>query len=97
MTLSPDEKNVIFEYYAALKSHCQANTEKGGCPQCDLRLFCHTPACGMTDEMVNMVIDFAYEHNHMDCHDRLDRHSGLFQWPCPCNMDMSSALGFSPR
>lgn len=93
--ISRDERNTILNYYADLKKHCEDSDKKGGCPQCDLRLFCHTPACALNDEMINMVIDFAYEHSHTDDHNHLDRCSGLFQWPCPGDMDMTTALGSS--
>ena len=91
------EKNIIMDYYDALKSHCHERVDHGGCEQCDLRLFCHTPACALTDEMLSMVIDFVYEHTSRDDPTHSDHCKELFDWPCPCTLDMSNALGSDRR
>jgi hypothetical protein len=93
MKISDAEKNTIMDYYSALKSHCINRQKDGGCGQCDLRLFCHTPACVLNDEMLNMVIDFVYERMDRGVPIHSDHCKELFDWPCPCTLDMTSALG----
>lgn len=84
------------EFYKAMKAHC--TQMKAQCENCCMRLYCYTPPCNMTDFMLDKVISFlATEHS---CSGN-ENHSGhcneAAQMPCPCSMDMSSALGYEPH
>lgn len=84
------------DFYRALKQHCiQAKAE---CEKCCLRLYCYTPPCEQTDGMVDKVISFLnIQNNHTESDDHSDHHIDICQMQCPCNMDMSSALGYEHR
>lgn len=82
------------DFHRELKEHCKAQE---GCEKCCMRLYCYTPFCEKTEYMVNEVIAFLdIEHNRTEGCGHSDRHSGSRPMPCPCNLDMSSALGYEP-
>lgn len=84
------------DFYRAMKAHCQ--NMKAECENCCMRLYCYTPPCEITDSMMDKVISFlATEHDHNESQNHSDRRSGVVQMPCPCSMDMSSALGSDSR
>ena len=81
------------EFHKAMKAHCiRMNAE---CENCCMRLYCYTPPCEKTDSMMETVISFlATEHIRTGSENRSDHCTGSVQMPCPCNMDMSTALGY---
>ena len=84
------------ELHRALRTHCQK--EKADCTKCCLRLFCYTPPCEMTDGMMEDVISFATsQHSHTESQTHLCHCSDGRSMPCPCELDMSTALGYEHR
>lgn len=84
------------ELHRALRAHCQK--EKADCTKCCLRLFCYTPPCEMTDGMMENVISFAASrHSHTESQTHLCHCSDGRSMPCPCELDMSTALGYEHR
>lgn len=85
-----------YDFYTALKDHCKKMNAE--CEVCCMRLYCYTPPCEQTDFMLDKVISFLEKTPiHTESHDRSDRCNEIFHPPCPCNMDMSNALGYEPR
>jgi len=83
-------------FYRALKAHC--SQAKAECETCCLRLYCYTPPCERTDSMMEKVISFLdLEQNHTEGHERSGHYNCVHQLPCPCTLDMTTALGFSDR
>lgn len=81
------------ELHRALRAHCQK--EMADCTKCCLRLFCYTPPCEMTDGMMEDVISFAAsQHSHTESQTHLCHCSDGRPMPCPCELDMSTALGY---
>lgn len=84
------------EFHRAMKEHCQS--VQAECQNCCMRLYCYTPPCEQTDGMIDNIISFlSIEQNHTEADSHSDRHSVADRMPCPCSMDMSSALGYEPR
>lgn len=84
------------EFYRAIKQHCI--DEKADCTKCCLRLYCYTPPCECTDSMMEKVIGFLEEqHSSTECQDQTDHYTCVHLPQCPCNMDMSSAIGYECR
>lgn len=86
----------VLKFHQAMKNHCLA--ENANCEKCCMRLFCYTPPCEKTDSMMETVMAFLSSPQSCtgsDSHSA--RHSAADQMPCPCNMDMSSALGYEPH
>ncbi len=84
------------ELHRALRAHCQE--EKADCTKCCLHLFCYTPPCEMTDGMMEDVISFAASrHSHTESQTHLCHCSDGRSMPCPCELDMSTALGYEHR
>ncbi len=85
------------DFHRAIKRHCIAaakSSGEAGCEACCLRLYCYTPPCERTDAMMGHVIQYLSNgRNRTDCPDGSD-HYIYHQQPCPCTLDMSSALGF---
>ena len=79
-----------------MKAHCiRMNAE---CENCCMRLYCYTPPCEKTDSMMANVISFlATENDCTGSDDQSDRHTETVRMQCPCNMDMSTALGYEPH
>lgn len=84
------------EFHRAMKAHCiRMNAE---CENCCMRLYCYTPPCEKTDSMVANVISFlATAQSCTGNENHSDHCTGAVQMPCPCNMDMSTALGYEPH
>ena len=83
-------------FYRAIKQHCIQ--EKADCTKCCLRLYCYTPPCERTDSMMEKVISFlAIPHSDMEADSHSDHYTCAHQPPCPCSLDMSSALGYEPH
>lgn len=83
----------IIQFHSELKQHCKE--QKGGCEKCCMRLYCYTPFSEKTDYMVGEVIAYLdIEHNRMGDCNHSDRHTSDPRQMCPCNMDMSTALGY---
>ena len=83
-------------FYRALKQHCI--NEKADCTKCCMRLYCYTPPCERTDSMMEKVIEFLeIQNNHTESENHSDRYKCVHQPPCPCNVDMSTALGYEHR
>lgn len=88
----------IMDFYHAMKTHCK--NAKAKCENCCMRLFCYTPPCEKTDSMMEKIISFlalSSEHNRTESDNHSVHHSEPVQMPCPCNMDMSNALGYEPH
>lgn len=84
------------EFYRAIKQHCIQ--EKADCTKCCLRLYCYTPPCECNDGMMEKVIDFLdIPNSHTAGHNHLDHYICARQPPCPCNLDMNSAIGYESR
>lgn len=85
-----------FEFFQMLGTMCK---ERGAeCVGCEMRLFCYTPACAVTDELVELVISLlAREKDRTENPDHSCRHNGGPHRPCPCKMDMSTAPGYELR
>lgn len=82
-------------FYRNLKQHC--TDQNAECTKCCLRLYCYTPPCERTDAMMEKVIEFLVEtqnnrNGHSQNHEK-DHYTCRHQPECPCNMDMSSAIG----
>ena len=84
------------EFHREIKAHCiRMNAE---CEKCCMRLYCYTPPCERTDYMMENVISFlAIENDCTGSESHSDHRTETVQMPCPCNMDMSTALGYEPR
>ena len=81
------------EFYKAMKAHC--THMKAQCENCCMRLYCYTPPCEKTDSMMANVISFlATAQSCTGNENHSDHCTGAVQMPCPCNMDMSTALGY---
>ena len=92
-----DEKSMLcMDFYREMKEHCiRMNAE---CENCCMRLYCYTPPCEKTDSMMANVISFlATAQSCTGNENHSDHCTGAVQMPCPCNMDMSTALGYEPR
>ena len=92
-----DENSMLcMDFYRAMKEHCiRMNAE---CENCCMRLYCYTPPCEKTDSMMANVISFlATAQSCTGNENHSDHCTGAVQMPCPCNMDMSTALGYEPR
>lgn len=86
----------LHDFHTALKGHCKKMNAE--CEVCCMRLYCYTPPCEQTNFMLDKVISFLEKTPiHTGSHDRSDHYNGIFHPPCPCNMDMSSALGSEPH
>lgn len=84
------------EFHRAMKKHCQNYNAE--CENCCMRLYCYTPPCDQTDKMIENVISFlATENIHTGADNHFDHHTSVHQMPCPCNLDMSNALGYEPH
>lgn len=84
------------EFYRAIKQHCAQS--EGQCEKCCLRLYCYTPPCELTDCMMENVISFLFsEHSHTEGRDRSDHYTCVHLPQCPCDLDMSTALGSEHR
>jgi len=84
------------DFYRALKSHCIA--ENADCTKCCMRLYCYTPPCERTDSMMEKVIEFLnIEHSHTESQDQKDRYICSHVPDCPCDIDMSTAIGYECR
>lgn len=82
-------------FYRAIKQHCIEMDSD--CTKCCLRLYCYTPPCERTDSMMDKVISFFdNEHIHKEYHNHSD-HYTCVHLTCPCNLDMSNALGYEPH
>lgn len=85
------------EFYRALKEYCTWKSKGSdvNCEDCCLRLYCYTPPCARTDDMMNLVINFlALEQTRMGGHVHLDHYNAHRQPECPCTLDMTTALGW---
>ena len=85
------------DFHRAIKQHC---IQAGDCTKCCLRLYCYTPPCERTDSMMQKVIDFFEADNlnsRKECHNHSDHYIGVRQMECPCNVDMSTAIGYEHR
>lgn len=94
---SKDENSMLcMDFHRAMKEHCiRMNAE---CENCCMRLYCYTPPCEKTDSMMANVISFlATAQSRTGNENHSDHCTGAVQMPCPCNMDMSTALGYEPR
>lgn len=58
-----------------------------------MRLYCYTPPCERTDEMMVQVIQYLDEHMDMDDSIRQDHYS-VYERPCVLDLNMTGALGF---
>lgn len=86
----------VMKFHRELKQHC--SEQKDGCEKCCMRLYCYTPPCEKTDYMVNEVTTYLnIENNRMECCSHSDHCTSVRLQMCPCNVDMSSALGYEPR
>lgn len=84
------------QFHNELKQHCKE--QKDGCEKCCMRLYCYTPFCEKTDYMVNEVIAYLdIAHNRMEDCDHQDHCTSDRLQMCPCNVDMSTALGYEHR
>lgn len=84
------------EFHEAMKAHCIAADKN--CEACCMRLYCYTPPCERTDSMIRNVLSFLEsQHIRTECGSRSDRHTEIDPMPCPCSMDMSTAIGYEPR
>ncbi len=84
------------QFHKELKQHCKEQID--GCEKCCMRLYCFTPFCEKTYYIVREVIAYLdIAHNRTeDCNHSI-HHSGSHRMPCPCSLDMSTALGYEPR
>lgn len=84
------EKSKQIDFYRALKKYCR---DKGAdCKNCCLRLYCYTPPCERTDEMMVQVIQYLSEHTDRDPPTRSD-HYTVCERPCVLDLNMTGALG----
>ena len=85
-----------WDFYMAMKAHCLQM--KAQCENCCMRLYCYTPPCEKTDSMMANVISFlTTENSCTGSENHSDHHTEIAQMPCPCSMDMSTALGYEPH
>ncbi len=82
------------DFYRALKQYCI--NKQADCTQCCLRLYCYTPPCTRTDDMMAQVIQYLDEHTGMDYSAHQDHYS-VCERPCVLNLNMSGALGSDPN
>ncbi len=83
-------------FFKAIKKHCI--DQDADCTKCDLRLYCYTPPCELTDYMMQKVISFLeIQRNNIGNESHSDHRTSEHQRPCPCKLDMSSALGYEPH
>lgn len=86
----------VLDFHEAMKAHCIAADRN--CEACCMRLYCYTPPCEKTDSMVKNVLSFLEsQHIRTDCDSHSDRHTESDPMPCPCSMDMSTAIGYEPH
>ena len=86
------------KFHRAMKAHCTA--AEVDCENCCMRLYCYTPPCERTEGMMEMVMEFLNQDNLRNRSvpdEGSDHHTAAHQMPCPCNLDMSSALGCESR
>lgn len=79
------------DFYKALKQYCK--DKRAECQNCCLRLYCYTPPCERTDEMMVQVIQYLGEHMDRDSPTR-PCHYTVYERPCVLNLNMTGALGF---
>ena len=80
------------DFYRALKRHC---IQESDCTKCCMRLYCYTPPCEQTDSMMEKVIAFLDDSQqiHKVSDSCSDHCTSVRQMPCPCSLDMSTAIG----
>lgn len=86
----------MLEFHHAIKGRCVERS--ADCTACDLRLFCYTPPCERTDEMMELVTEIlTSQQSRTESQNHSDHRNGGPRLPCPCEMDMSSAPGYELR
>lgn len=58
---SDAERASVKKFFAALRARCESVSEEDNCLCCDMRLFCYAAPNGVTDDMLDAVMNFLQE------------------------------------